>query len=124
MSKKIKIGYSLSLSGPLAANGQTARLTHEVWQHNINTQGGLLGRDVELLCVDDQSDATNVEGIYRRLLVEEKVDLLLGGYGNNSISPAMPVAMENGLVDVNWFPMEATSENVSSHRLPTEGLAP
>ena len=95
MSKKIKIGYSLSLSGPLAANGQTARLTHEVWQHNINTQGGLLGRDVELLCVDDQSDATTVEGIYRRLLVEEKVDLLLGGYGNNSISPAMPVAMEN-----------------------------
>jgi branched-chain amino acid transport system substrate-binding protein len=95
MSKKIKIGYSLSLSGPLAANGQTARLTHEIWQHNINTQGGLLGRDVELLCVDDQSDASTVEGIYRRLLTEQKVDLLLGGYGNNSISPAMPVVMEN-----------------------------
>jgi branched-chain amino acid transport system substrate-binding protein len=95
MSKKIKIGYSLSLSGPLAANGQTARLTHEIWQHNINNQGGLLGRDVELLCVDDQSDATAVENIYRRLLVEEKVDLLLGGYGNNSITPAMPVVLEN-----------------------------
>ena len=94
MSKKIKIGYSLSLSGPLAANGQTARLTHDIWQHNINTQGGLLGRDVELLCVDDQSDATIVEGIYSRLLTEDKVDLLLGSYGNNSISPAMPVVME------------------------------
>ena len=36
-----------------------------------------------------------VEDIYRRLLVEEKVDLLLGGYGNNSITPAMPVVLEN-----------------------------
>jgi branched-chain amino acid transport system substrate-binding protein len=96
MSKKaIKIGYSLSLSGPLAANGQTARLAHEIWQDNINTQGGIHGRQVELVCVDDKSDATTVEGIYRLLLSEEKVDLLLGGYGNNSISPAMPVVMEN-----------------------------
>jgi len=93
--KPIKIGYSLSLSGPLAANGQTARLAHEIWQDNINTQGGLHGRHVELVCVDDKSDATAVEDIYRRLLTEENVDLLLGGYGNNSISPAMPVVMEN-----------------------------
>jgi branched-chain amino acid transport system substrate-binding protein len=92
----IKIGYCLSLSGGLAANGQTARLAHQVWQERVNARGGLLGRDVELICVDDKSDATTVAGLYENLLAEEKVDLLLGGYGNNSISPAMPLVIENG----------------------------
>ena len=92
----IKIGYCLSLSGGLAANGQTARLAHQVWQERVNARGGLLGRDVELICVDDKSDGTTVAGIYQNLLSEEKVDLLLGGYGNNSITPAMPLVIENG----------------------------
>jgi branched-chain amino acid transport system substrate-binding protein len=92
----IKIGYCLSLSGGLAANGQTARLAHQIWQERVNARGGLLGREVELICVDDKSDATTVAGIYERLLAEEKADLLLGGYGNNSISPAMPLVMGNG----------------------------
>src|SRR5580658_8564248 len=91
----IKIGYCLSLSGGLAANGQTARLAHQVWQERVNARRGLLGRDVELICVDDKSDASTVAGIYERLLSEDKVDLFLGGYGNNSITPAMPLVMEN-----------------------------
>jgi branched-chain amino acid transport system substrate-binding protein len=91
----IKIGYSLSLSGPLAANGQTARLAHQIWKEDVSSKGGLLGRDVELICIDDRTDAKSVADIYRKLLTDNKVDLLLGGYGNNSISPAMPVAIEN-----------------------------
>jgi branched-chain amino acid transport system substrate-binding protein len=91
----IRIGYSLSLTGGLAANGQTARLAHQIWQGDVNAKGGLLGREVELICVDDRTDPSSVAGIYRKLLTDDKVDLLLGGYGNNSISPAMPVAMEN-----------------------------
>jgi branched-chain amino acid transport system substrate-binding protein len=72
MSKTpIKVGYCLSLSGGLAANGQTARLAHQVWQERANARGGLLGRDVELICVDDKSDATTVAGIYEKLLSEK-----------------------------------------------------
>jgi branched-chain amino acid transport system substrate-binding protein len=92
----IKIGYCLSLSGGLAANVQAARLVHEIWRDRLNARRGLLGRKVELICVDDKSDATTVAGIYEHLLSDEKVDLLLGGYGNNSITPAMPLVMENG----------------------------
>lgn len=95
-SDPILIGYSLSLSGPLGANGQTARLAHEIWQGDVNARGGLLGREVALVCLDDQSDANAVAGIYESLLADYHVDLLLGGYGNNSISPAMPVVMKNG----------------------------
>jgi branched-chain amino acid transport system substrate-binding protein len=91
----IKIGYCLSLSGGLAANGLTARLAHQIWQDDVNARGGLLGRQVELVCVDDKTDPTSVAGIYQSLLADEEVDLLLAGYGNNSISPAMPLVMEH-----------------------------
>jgi branched-chain amino acid transport system substrate-binding protein len=91
----IKIGYCLSLSGGLAANGLTARLAHQIWQDDVNARGGLLGRQVELVCKDDKTDPNLVADIYQSLLADEKVDLLLAGYGNNSISPAMPLVMEH-----------------------------
>ncbi len=92
----IKFGYCLSLTGPLAANGQTAQLAHQIWQEDVNSRGGLLGRQIELICIDDQTDAASVPGIYESLLTKHRVDLLLGGYGNNSISPAMQLAIEHG----------------------------
>jgi branched-chain amino acid transport system substrate-binding protein len=95
-SAPIRIGYCLSLTGGLAANGQTAQLAHQIWQDDVNSRGGLLGRQIELVCIDDQTDAAAVPGIYESLLTEHRVDLLLGGYGNNSISPAMPLVTEHG----------------------------
>jgi branched-chain amino acid transport system substrate-binding protein len=64
----IRIGYCLSLTGPLAVNGQTARLAHQIWQERVNERGGLVGREVELVCVDDRTDASSVAGIYKALL--------------------------------------------------------
>jgi NAD(P)-dependent dehydrogenase (short-subunit alcohol dehydrogenase family) len=46
----MRIGYCLSLTGPLADNSGSARLAHEIWREDINRQGGLLGRPVELVC--------------------------------------------------------------------------
>jgi branched-chain amino acid transport system substrate-binding protein len=90
----IRIGYCLSLTGPLAGNAQSARLAHEVWREDVNRTGGLLGRPVELICYDDGTDASRVPGIYRRLLDEERVDLVVGGYGTNTLRPAMPVVVD------------------------------
>jgi branched-chain amino acid transport system substrate-binding protein len=90
----IRIGYCLSLSGPLASNGKTARLTHQIWQHDVNERGGLLGRSVDMICIDDQTNPKLVPDIYKHLLDEEKVDLVIGGYGDNSVAPAMPLIME------------------------------
>jgi branched-chain amino acid transport system substrate-binding protein len=90
----IRIGYCLSLSGPLASNGKTARLAHQIWQEGINRRGGLLGRPVLMICIDDATDPKTVLGIYKKLLDEEKVDLVIGGYGDNSVAPAMPLIVE------------------------------
>jgi len=94
-NKPIRIGYSLSLSGILAANGKTAQLAHKLWEENVNNKGGLLGRPVQLVCIDDQTNPDLVPGIYEKLLADEEIDLIMGGYGDNSIKPAMPFVMEH-----------------------------
>jgi len=93
-TEPIKIGYSMSLSGPLGANGRTALLAQRIWEEDVNRRGGLLGRPVQLICVDDRTDPTSVAGIYQRLLDVDKVDLVAGGYGNNSLMPAMPMVID------------------------------
>jgi branched-chain amino acid transport system substrate-binding protein len=47
-----------------------------------------------MICIDDETNPKLVPEIYSRLLDEEKVDLLIGGYGDNSVSPAMPLIIE------------------------------
>jgi branched-chain amino acid transport system substrate-binding protein len=87
----VRIGYCLSLTGPLASNSRSARLAHEIWQKDINGRGGLLDRPVELVCYDNGGNASLVPDLYERLLDKDGVDLVLGGYGTNTILPAMPL---------------------------------
>jgi branched-chain amino acid transport system substrate-binding protein len=94
MTTPIKIGYCLSLSGALASNGRTARVAHQLWEEDVNKRGGLLGRPVQMICLDDETNPKVVPDLYKRLLDDEKVDLIIGGYGDNSVSPAMPLVME------------------------------
>jgi len=95
-SGPIRIGYCLSLSGPLAGNSRSARLSHEIWRDDVNARGGLLGRPVELVCHDDEADALRVPELYRHLIDVDEVDVVIGGYGTNTILPAMPLIMERG----------------------------
>src|SRR6202051_3253896 len=90
----LRIGYCLSLSGAAASNRKTARLAHQIWQEHVNANGKLLGRPVELVCLDDQTNPKLVADIYQRLLDVEKVDVVVGGYGDNSVAPAMPLIVE------------------------------
>ena len=82
------------LTGAVAPNGKQNLLALEIWRDDVNAKGGLLGRPVELVYYDDQSNPNNVPGIYTKLLSVDKVDLLLGPYATNMIAPAMPVIMQ------------------------------
>ena len=106
----IKIGYSMSLTGALGANGQSALLAHRIWAEDVNGSGGLLGRPVELVCVDDETDGSKVAGIYLRLLDVEHVDLILGGYGTNTLAPAMPLVIERQRYFVGLMGLGVNSE--------------
>jgi branched-chain amino acid transport system substrate-binding protein len=89
----IKIGFSAQLTGALASSGNANLLAQQIWAEEINARGGLLGRPVELVYYDDQTNASTVPGIYAKLLDVDKVDLLMGA-ATNIIVAAMPVIIE------------------------------
>ena len=105
----IKIGFDLSQTGPLAPNGKQALLGAKIWEEEVNAKGGLLGRKVNLIGYDDQSNPSNVPGIYAKLLDVDKVDLIMGPYGTNLVAPAIPVAMQKGKVMIGLFALEVNS---------------
>jgi branched-chain amino acid transport system substrate-binding protein len=99
----IKIGFGMALTGGLSANGKPALLALQIWKDDVNKKGGLLGRPVELVFYDDQTNPATVPGIYSKLLDVDKVDLVTSGYGTNLIAPLMPIAMERKLMIMGIF---------------------
>src|SRR5206468_7959319 len=71
----IKIGLGMALTGGLSANGKPALLAMQIWKDEINKKGGLLGRPVELIFYDVQTNPASVPAIYTKLLHVDKVDL-------------------------------------------------
>src|SRR5712691_11698046 len=106
----IKIGFSMALTGPLAANGKQALLGMKIWEEETNAKGGLLGRPVKLVYYDDQSNPSTVPGIYTKLLDVDKADLVVGGYATNMVAPAMPVVMQKGKTFVSLFALDVNAE--------------
>src|SRR5664279_5251999 len=99
----IKIGFGMSLTGPLAANGKMSLVAMQVWEDDVNAKGGLLGRPVKLIFYDDQSNPSQVPGIYAKLLDIDKVDLIVSGYASTQIAAAMPIAIQKKKLFISLF---------------------
>jgi branched-chain amino acid transport system substrate-binding protein len=99
----IKIGFGMSLTGPLSANGKSSLLAMKIWEEDTNAKGGLMGRPVKLVYFDDQSNPSTVPGIYTKLLDVDKVDLIVSGYASGQIAPAMPIAISKKKVFISLF---------------------
>jgi branched-chain amino acid transport system substrate-binding protein len=99
----IKVGFSMALTGGVAQNGKQLIIALELWRDDVNAHGGLLGRPVELVYYDDQSNPGNVPGIYTKLIAVDKVDLLLGPYATNMAAAAVPVIMEHNMTTISML---------------------
>ncbi|HEY4142515.1 MAG TPA: amino acid ABC transporter substrate-binding protein [Pseudolabrys sp.] len=106
----IKIGFSMALTGPLAANGKQTLLGMKIWEEETNAKGGVLGRPVKLVYYDDQSNPSTVPGIYTKLLDVDKVELVVSGYATNMIAPAMPIVMQKKKTFVSLFGLDVNGE--------------
>src|SRR5271155_4140778 len=106
----ITIGFSIEQTGGLAAVGKTGLLAFQIWAEDINKKGGLLGRPVKLVYYDDQSNPSNVPGIYEKLISVDKVDLLISSYGTNLVVPAMPVAISHNRLFFGLFALAANDQ--------------
>lgn len=106
----IKIGFGMGLTGGLAAAGKQALLGIEIWRDEVNAKGGILGRQVQLVYYDDQSNPATVPGIFTKLLDVDKVDIVIGDYGTNLLAPAMPVVIQHKMTFFGLFGLDVNKE--------------
>lgn len=94
----LRIGATISLEGKYTELSSMVRSGYELWVKQINDDGGILGRKVELVLYDDKSDADRVAAFYEKLITEDKVDLLLSPYGSTLTMEAARVSDKYGYV--------------------------
>ncbi len=100
----VRIGSTLSLTGPLGPTSAIHKVAGDVWIDEINLKGGLLGRKVEWLLKDDQSRPDLARTLYEQIITVDKVDLIIGPYATANILSAMGVAQRyNKLILHNSF---------------------
>jgi branched-chain amino acid transport system substrate-binding protein len=87
----IKIGSVLSVTGPGAFLGDPEKKTLNLYIERINAAGGVLGRKLELYTYDDGTDASKANAFAKRLIEEDKVDILIGGTTTGSTMAMVPV---------------------------------
>jgi branched-chain amino acid transport system substrate-binding protein len=106
----IRVGMSMALTGGVAPIGKQVIAALQIWRDDVNAKGGLLGRPVELVFYDDQSNPANVPQIYTKLIDVDKVDLLIGPYATNMVAPAIPVLMQSKKTTIGILANAANSK--------------
>ncbi|HEY1643025.1 MAG TPA: amino acid ABC transporter substrate-binding protein [Streptosporangiaceae bacterium] len=94
------IGASLSLSGDFSADGQAYQRGYELWASDVNAHGGILGRKVKLIILNDNSSPTQVDTNYTDLITVKHVDLTFGPFSSLLTAPAAQVAHRYGFAFV------------------------
>jgi branched-chain amino acid transport system substrate-binding protein len=87
----IKIGSVLSVTGPAAFLGDPELKTLQLYVEELNKKGGVLGRQLELVHYDDGSDANKANGFTKRLLDDDKVDVVIGGTTTGATMSMVPL---------------------------------
>lgn len=104
----IRIGASASMTGRHAALSANQLRGYQLCVKHTNDKGGLLGRQLELIVEDDQSQPATGARVYERLITHDHVDLLLGPYGSPMVAAVVPVNEKYGM------PMVAASGATTS----------
>ena len=105
----IKIGFGLSETGGSAGVAKQYLVAAQIWAEDVNAKGGLLGRKVEIIHYDDQSNPALEPGIYTKLLDVDKVDLITAS-GTNYSSAAMPIIMQHNAMVLDTLALAVNDE--------------
>ena len=125
----ILIGASLSLTGDFSADGQAFQRGYNLWASDVNRHGGLLGRPVKLVILNDGSSPTTVVSNYQKLISVDHVNLTLGPFSSLLTAPAASTAARYGYAMIqgagstdNVFnlPSNKADHNVFSPSLPVK----
>ncbi len=109
----IKVGVIEPLTGAVAASGNFVLDGARIAADTINAGGGVMGRQIELVVEDNKSNPTEAAAAAEKLIVRDKVPVLMGAWGSNFTLAVMPKLMEYGV------PMVV--ETSSSDKITTSG---
>ena len=87
----IRIGAFLSVTGPAAFLGDPEQKTLEMYVERINAAGGIAGRKLQLTVYDDAGDAEKARTFAKRLIEQDKVDVIVGGSTTGTTMAAVPL---------------------------------
>lgn len=76
--QSIKVGLLLSWTGAGAPTAAENEKGIKLWLDKVNAAGGLLGRNVELVLGDDESDPAKGRIAFERLVLEDNVNVVIG----------------------------------------------
>jgi branched-chain amino acid transport system substrate-binding protein len=107
-AKPYKIGTMQPLSGSAAAGGKTALVGTQMAVERINKAGGVNGRPMELLVADYESKPDVGRRKAEKLVVEDQVDVMEGGYLSNVCLACMPVYEEHRIVNMIGVCLDTT----------------
>ncbi len=93
----IRIGAVLSTTGPAGYLGDPQLKTLQTYLAQINQEGGVLGRKLELVHYDDASEAGKANGFAKRLIDDDKVDLLIAGTTTGATMAMAPLVEKAGI---------------------------
>lgn len=91
----IKIGANFELTGGVASFGQSAVNAIELAFEQVNADGGVLGKQLELVIADNKSDASESTMAMTKLVTQDKVSAVLGPVTSTNTLAAVPVAQDN-----------------------------
>jgi branched-chain amino acid transport system substrate-binding protein len=107
-AKPYKIGTVQCLSGAAAAIGKTALVGVQMAVDRINKTGGINGRPVELIVADDESKPDVGRRKVEKLIVDDNIDLHVGGVLSNICLACMPVWEEHEIVNIIGVCLDTT----------------
>jgi len=106
-AEPIRVGVTAGLSGTYTAPSADLLEGLKMWAYDVNARGALLGREVEIVSYDDQSDPDTSARLYEKLINDDQVDLLIGPYSSDVTLAASEVAERHG------FPMVSPSASAT-----------
>lgn len=111
-AQDIKMGVIAGMSGPGTSYGIGIRQGAEMAVREINAAGGIKGRKISLVVVDDASNpAQSVTALQR--LANEGVDLIVGGWGSSQVLANMEVAERAG---IPYIVVGATNPKITTEK--------
>ena len=99
--KPIRMGVFLSLTGPAAAGASALKIGYEMAIKEINDAGGIAGRQIEPVYADEQGDPTVGVGEMKRLVFQEKVDIVVGNQNSQVNLAALPTLTEGKIASIS-----------------------